>query len=524
MNRERMKGRLSFSAAQWGCYLAIAVIIGAMYAYTAPTLSDDVLYRFVWQDTWDEPLQQIASLADVFQSQYTHYLVTNGRSVVHTLAQIFMNLTPEWVMKSLHVVMFLLLIFLTTRWLTDDRKKEPVMALTTFAFLLLVFKGFRTAVLWQIGAFGYVWTWVMTLAFLLLARRLKDRPFKKRHGMLIPVAFLCGWTHEAIALPLSVTFATYMVTHRKAWNRSALFPLFIAYMMGTALIISTPALWTRADADGISLVQRMFLGCINLLTNVRMSWLLLATWIFLYLKDKTRGRNWLYRQRYLLLAWVMAAGLTFVCGSTLERVAFHADFLALLLWMDMVQDSLLRWKKIVLPTLGILCLGIGGWGIWEIRYNDLIHQELCRQLKEPGRDIIRVKEARRNPVAERFVHPSVDFGFYSCYMAFDAEDVNLRAVAHLFDRERAVFLPEDIGTSALGMLPIAYDRHVEGIVFELGEDRPENVRQRLYPYRGDTYELDDFHWEVLTIGRERWVVWTLPPGNIRRRITNIRLL
>ena len=47
----------------------------------APTLSDDIIYRFVWQENESSTPQQIKNISDLIHSQWIHYNVTNGRWV-----------------------------------------------------------------------------------------------------------------------------------------------------------------------------------------------------------------------------------------------------------------------------------------------------------------------------------------------------------------------------------------------------------------------------------------------------------
>ena len=59
-----------------------------------PTLSDDIIYRFMWNTDETAPVQTIGSLADLLHSQWNHYMTTNGRMVVHLLAQAFLVFCP----------------------------------------------------------------------------------------------------------------------------------------------------------------------------------------------------------------------------------------------------------------------------------------------------------------------------------------------------------------------------------------------------------------------------------------------
>ena len=73
--------------------LAYILTIGILYyilCHLAPiTLSDDVLYKFVWPHDNESYNRPIASILDIIESQYIHYQVVNGRSIIHFFIQLF---------------------------------------------------------------------------------------------------------------------------------------------------------------------------------------------------------------------------------------------------------------------------------------------------------------------------------------------------------------------------------------------------------------------------------------------------
>jgi hypothetical protein len=90
--------------------ITITVIIGLLQLWSAPTMSDDILYRFIWQTEWQSPLEPITSVGDVIKSQLVHYECINGRSILHFIGQVMINLIPEEGYKIINTLMFLLLI------------------------------------------------------------------------------------------------------------------------------------------------------------------------------------------------------------------------------------------------------------------------------------------------------------------------------------------------------------------------------------------------------------------------------
>ena len=148
--------------------ITITAIIGLLQLWSAPTMSDDILYRFIWQPEWQSPLEPITSMGDVVKSQLVHYEYVNGRSIMHFIGQILINLMPEEGYKTINTLIFLLLIGSVVKYVSKEKKNYTIITALTFGFLFLVIKGFGTAFIWSMGAVNYTWSLLFTMAFLLL--------------------------------------------------------------------------------------------------------------------------------------------------------------------------------------------------------------------------------------------------------------------------------------------------------------------------------------------------------------------
>ena len=301
--------------------ITITVIIGLLQLWSAPTMSDDILYRFIWQTEWQSPLEPITSVGDVIKSQLVHYECINGRSILHFIGQVMINLIPEEGYKIINTLMFLLLIGSVVKYVSKEKVFYGIITALTFGLLFLVIKGFGTAFIWSMGSFNYTWSLLFTMAFLLLLRRLGKREISWSLVPLIPLSFLFGWTHEAIALPVSISIIAYIIIHRKdhLLHQTATYCMF-AYCLGMSMILSSPALWWRTDLEGISLSQRLFYGCINIIFGIRISWILILSLLMIWFRKRQHFKDFISQHIYLLLAWLAAMGIVFVCGSTLEMV------------------------------------------------------------------------------------------------------------------------------------------------------------------------------------------------------------
>jgi putative flippase GtrA len=541
-----------------------------------PTLSDDMIYRFVWHADESAPVEPVNNVGDLLRSQWSHYMLTNGRMVAHTLIQAFLAFTPPIVLQVLNTLFFVLLIHLTTSWVASGRREgqgltmdatevrsgqlRRLLAAVAACFLLfIVFQGFRTAMLWGLGALNYLWPLVAVMSLLLWLRRVDGQRLSVTHVLLSPLALLAGWSHEALSLPVSVVFVAWLVfssrkrPEGKAVGAVAMYMLW--FLVGTALCVLSPGIWGRA-AEGISLQSRLLSGAVSCVSNVRVTWILAVTLVILWWRGRrnpteNRRERWL-RQHvrsnvYGYLALVMAMGIVLLCGTNLERVAFFADFIAMLLLLPLLIESVGEvWARrlVVVACVIMLMVYVPAYLVRKENSENWRLAEL--QMKEPGRELIAVRQPTKgeNPLMdyfrEHYVNSSFVFGFYSSYMGFDSEDINMRCAATLFGKSRLTFLPEDVvqriksDTAAYSHYEL--DRRGELYVWRMDDDRPVTAvtfmlkdedpatllpHQRLVAYKGSEYELDDFNFEVVSVEGKHYLVFTKPTTNIFRRIENI---
>lgn len=510
-----------------------------------PTLSDDMLYRFMWTGNDGAPVQTIDSLGDLLHSQWVHYMTVNGRFVPHLLAQFFLVFMPPQVLQLLNAVLFAVLLHLCVCW-ADSRRRMPLTtAVVACFFLFVVFQGVRTALLWGLGALNYLWVLVAVMALLLWMKRVGDR-YSLRHYVLSPLALLAGWTHEALLLPLSVAFVAYILANRRQLGSKPVVLYMLWMMAGTALCLLSPGLASRSS-EGISMQGRLLSGAINCVSNIRVMWLLLVVCLILWRKNRTLLREHISDNRYVYLALSVAFGIVLLCGTNLERVGFYVDFMSLLLLLSlMVKTVSPTWARRLTVACSVL-MALSYVPAWMVRHENSKNWQLAeRQMKEPGRKLIAVHRPLKGECRlmdyfrEHYVNSSFVFGFYSSYMAFDASDINMRCAARLYGKDRLVFLPEDvverIKRDATAYKTYELDANKELYVWRMENNKPVSkvrfvlkkedvsqlsLRQRLMAYKGDSYELDDFHFEVVRIDGRSYLVFTCPTTNIFRRIARV---
>ena len=541
------------SDGYWLFLMAVGFAMLLLNLMDVPTLSDDMIYRFAWQADSTAPVETIDGVGDLLRSQWTHYLTTNGRFVAHLLAQAFLVFVPPVVLQVADTLLFVLLIHLCVVWNnkreTIDNKREADLLVAVVATFLLfvVFQGFGTTMVWGLGAFNYLWPLVAVMTLLV---SLTSAGGAAGCWWLLPLALVAGWSHEALSLPVSVAFAVWMIANRKqagkGWHSP--FPYMLLFMVGTALCLLSPGVVARAG-DSVSLTSRLLHGAINCATNIRVLWLLALTLAVLAWRGREASGSHLSAHRYEYVALAVAFAIVVLCGTTLERVAFFADFMAMLLLLKLLVRHLSSSVARRIITVCCVLLLLFYVPAYMVRSENAETWQLAEaQMKEPGRELIAVPMAQKggSPLMDymrgHYVNSSFVFGFYSSYMGFDAQDINMRCAARLYGKERLVFLPDDVvrrmesDTAAyrsyepdcnrdLYVWRMADDRPVTGVTFLLNDEDPSQLlpHQRLTAYQGDEYELDDYNYKVLNVGGRPYLVFTKPTTNISRRIRTIRI-
>lgn len=549
-----------------GAFIFLLVVAAVMYAFNRATplmLSDDMVYECVWTEDEAARPRPVRTLHDVVESQRAHYMMLNGRAVVHTVAQTFLGIVGKDIFNVFNALMFSLLLWLCMRFAVcggvtasgDCRSDEggdvrlPVMALAAF-LLFIVMAGFRDGCLWFMGSFNYLWTAVAVLLFLCWFYRAGERPFTIGSLWVCPLALLAGWTHEGLTLPLSFGFFLWVLAGRRTAFRSAAFPSVLCFFVGTALCVFAPGTFQRASASEVSLPMRAFLGAYNMVFFVRVLWL----WLLMVIVAWRYRRDVLvmeFRRHYVLYAAMLAAySIVAVCAQTEARVCFHAEFLALLLLLSLLVrlNPVRAWRPVAVAACAVMAavaIAVMPFAVANARN----YGHLMAQQRDPDAQLVRVRQLQKtrsvafNGLIGRYVMQPVVFGFNSCYQGFNADENNMRCAASVYGKPEVIYLPEDLAEHfAAGDIPMRCplsDRYgdiavvrltagaqVRAVRFllkpECMEDLP--LRKRLLAYREDTYSLPENKFKAVQRDGRTYLFFCWPLSNVRRRIGRIQVV
>lgn len=236
--------------------LAAAGIFLLMYAlnYLMPLHRDDYDYSMIWLTG-----QHIASLADVMESLWRHYLLHGGRMVAFFFLDVFL-LVGKGIFDVANALMFLALVVLLTMHARRDGRfwQEPKLFAVMGVFAWLSFPHFGEVAVWKCGAAVYLWTGVIVALFLLpynLHFRAMTQgvpPARRWLALLMLVlGILAGWSVENLAVTVFVLAAGLSWRARRkgampVWMPAGAFGAFL----GLVLLVAAPGNFVRYEDQG----------------------------------------------------------------------------------------------------------------------------------------------------------------------------------------------------------------------------------------------------------------------------------
>lgn len=309
--------------------LAILAQMLLLNAHT-PLMMDDYDYSFSWSTGG-----RIDGVWDVLASQAAHYRLWGGRSVVHTLAQLFLWLgKPVFNIANAAMYVLLLLELLSLAGY-GPRRADCLRLLLAHGALLAGVSFFGTVFLWLDGACNYLWGTALALVPLLIAKSEREGGFFDggwaRGAWALPLGFLAGWTNEntacgVLAVMALLLFCDWRCGRRvRAWRAAA----WAAQLLGVLVMLLAPGNFARAaqESGGGLLQELVYRAAVVTLCLVRSTWLpaLLGGVLLLCGGTKTwkkpEGREALWRAGLLLLCALLSAG-ALVASPQISNRAF----------------------------------------------------------------------------------------------------------------------------------------------------------------------------------------------------------
>ncbi len=173
--------------------------------YCTPLIFDDYVYSFTFSDhsmlfSLPETANRVDSITDIFVSQWNHYFSWGGRTVAHTLVQLFLW-QGKFLFNIANAVCFIILL-LEISWIINrgemDFRFSEQDILYVFGLLWFFSIGLGDVFVWLTLSCNYLWTMVILLGFLLIYINhfYYGTVIIKSKALIIGFGLLAGWTNE----------------------------------------------------------------------------------------------------------------------------------------------------------------------------------------------------------------------------------------------------------------------------------------------------------------------------------------
>lgn len=330
--------------------------------YLTPLIADDYSYSIIKSKKENDFIK-------IIDRQINHYFTWGGRSVAHTIAQIFLIIIGKPIFNICNSAMYIALIWLIYRIARPNETKEkPILLLLIHLLLWFVVPVFGQDCIWLIGACNYLWTTVIILFFIYQYTKKKEKKDNILNMLLMFLfGILAGWTNENTAFGLIiVTAGIIYISKRKhkninKWQISGL----IGAILGFIILIAAPGNYVRMeefegnDSIVLELIERTLDYSITLVKYL-LPIILIAGILIIFnvrYKKKIHKEVYLYFIAAFFTVYSMVLSPTFPRRAWFGVIVFAIIGIIKLLYNTFDIDTKLSKKKIykvVLTSISII--------------------------------------------------------------------------------------------------------------------------------------------------------------------------
>ena len=337
--------------------------------YTPRTM-DDFHYAFKYTDS-GRSSERISSILDILTSQFHHYFISNGRTLVHSFVQFFSFQKNDILFNILNSMAIIILITLISVYLKMKTGYNKFAKLWLFSFLFFWFlvPSPSLTLMWKAGSVNYLWTSVLIMGFLCLHHNVSTSGFAERWWapFLIITGILCGWGHEGLSVGVALGLILYHIYNYKKISISIIY-LVIGFLIGTSIVILSPGILRRADGlmlttDIFSFVVKRLMAFYRMFFEAQTK----ATMIIVIVMIVQFFRN-----RFILKEFISKNSLIFFCFISFlifqlltafpghARGAMGLELTAILLLLSYLinirSEISIKAQKIIMPLLIFILL------------------------------------------------------------------------------------------------------------------------------------------------------------------------
>ncbi len=395
-----------------GIALCVVFILFFILNKLFPLYADDWSYSFIY----GTDSVRIGSLGDIFVSQYNHYLMWGGRSVVHFIAQLLLMMPPWWmdIFNTLAYIAFIHVLYLIVN---KQNGINPIVYLLLAVSVFLFQPAFYAAAVWKTGSANYLWGTLLIVLFILpyysYYRSEETKDGWGKAFLFFIVGILAGWTNENMGVALVFyTVATLLLFRyeKMAIPKWAVFGL-IGVIIGCGVMLLAPGNYIRLEAikaiyaeQGLSQSEVLQQGLKNMWRFTRRYVLPLtgvyALLLFVYYKypKENANRQSVTRSSLLFIISGVVAFLAMIASPAFPQRALFGLIILFIIGIGIVCTNI-DIKAKPLKYLSIVCMLVLV-GMFAVRYYKDVkrvgaasdiweeREQLVREQKDKGIDTI----------------------------------------------------------------------------------------------------------------------------------------
>ena len=265
--------------------------------FLTPLIADDYSYALTYNHT------KLKNVIDIINYQANHYMVWGGRTVAHSIAQLFLML-PKHIFSVFNSIIYIVLIDLIYKIIKGKEKEDkPYLLLGIHFILYFLTPVFGQTCIWLVGSCNYIWT---TSIILFLVYQFKNNSDKKdsvlRIILMLLLGVLAGWTNENTSFGLIVVLISSLVINKlnkekiSKWKISGL----TGSILGFIIMIGAPGNYVRSerfvDNDFILIKWgKRIINCTTGIVEYCLPLIILLVILFtIYICNRKKINAWVY--------------------------------------------------------------------------------------------------------------------------------------------------------------------------------------------------------------------------------------
>nr|MBP3258644.1 hypothetical protein [Bacilli bacterium] len=273
----------------------------------------------------------ISSFFDIIKNQFDHYMTWGGRSVAHTIAQIFLILLNKNIFNVINAFVFTALVGLIYKNSIGANEQRPILIPIIGLLMWYFVPVFGQTSIWLIGSCNYLWTATFVMLNIYLFRNEKIKNNTINIILMFLLGVLAGWSNENTGFGCISVLVMFLIV--KKFKKEKIHGHQISSLLGTILgyvvMLVAPGNYVRNEYfyDGSSFIVRYlkhFMSCTSVLYNYVMPLIIIvivALAIILYKEMKLKNNYYyIFFIASMITIYVMIASPYFP-----ERACFGAS-------------------------------------------------------------------------------------------------------------------------------------------------------------------------------------------------------